>query len=184
MIPKEMVAAMAAELEATNAEIERLTALRDGLQKVIDNYRPQTSEPPQRGVAISSDSDKAPLVSRATSLSNVLGFRNALDAAIADILRGKEDGLHINAIFNKLSEHGIDVPGQTPTNNISSHMSNDKRHFERIGKGVWRLREKSPPTDVPIVNDEWAIIEASEPTNAEGQAAPEFDDELLDDVPF
>ena len=74
------------------------------------------------------------------------GTSNNLRDAMAEILTA-EGPLHRQEIYRRLLSLGMEIPGQSPINNVGAHLSIDSR-FESLGGGIWQLSEPSDEADV------------------------------------
>jgi hypothetical protein len=61
-----------------------------------------------------------------------------MDNAMERIFESDHTYMHPKIMLDKLTEIGIKVPGENPTNNTRSHLSLDDR-FEPVGNGLWGL---------------------------------------------
>lgn len=64
----------------------------------------------------------------------------ALKAAAEEFLRGKTVATTTREILEALNSKGITVPGESPMNNLSAHLSRDSR-FLSWGREGWTLAE-------------------------------------------
>lgn len=77
------------------------------------------------------------------------GTSNNLRDAMAEILAA-EGPLHRQEIHRRLVSMGMEIPGQSPINNVGAHLSIDAR-FESLGGGTWQLVE--PDDESAVVGD-------------------------------
>jgi hypothetical protein len=87
----------------------------------------------------------------ATTFSPSITVFDAPPKSITDAVKGllEKNGVPMKAghIFRSLLEMGIAVPGQKPLNNLSAHLSNDKR-FVSTPQG-WAIRSPSLISERP-----------------------------------
>ena len=68
---------------------------------------------------------------------------------MAEILAA-EGPLHRQEIYGRLVSMGMEIPGQSPINNVGAHLSIDAR-FKSLGGGTWQLVE--PDDESAVVGD-------------------------------
>ncbi|MGB3330965.1 MAG: HTH domain-containing protein [Thermomicrobiales bacterium] len=60
---------------------------------------------------------------------------------IYEVLEEAGEPLHYGIIHDRILARGIEIPGKDTKRNVNAHLSNDQR-FERLGKGIWRLKRE------------------------------------------
>ena len=107
------------KLKQTLVRIERE---RDRLHELSDHFRHVIEYLEEE-----SDSEALPLTPG-----------KEMDNAMERIFESDHTYMHPKIMLDKLTEIGIKVPGENPTNNTRSHLSLDDR-FEPVGNGLWGL---------------------------------------------
>ena len=65
-------------------------------------------------------------------------------AAIRVLIGRGEDGLHRQAILERLEETGVNIRGKKPVHTLGSILSRFSKDFEPCGKGIWRTYWPAP----------------------------------------
>jgi hypothetical protein len=92
--------------------------------------------------------------------------------AIVKVLEGAKEPLHYTDIAEEVAKHALrENLGATPASTVSAYLSSsiktngDKSPFERVSRGVYRLRGHEPkvPTGTPLPVKEVVVDEEDEP---------------------
>jgi hypothetical protein len=154
--------------KVTKALLEELSLLRAKLQqtdiyKEIQILERMIARRHSQGDSVSSDDGSITMVESSTAPRLRPTPISQVKARVIEMLAGSKLPISTKDIFTKLEAASIVVPGDSPQNNLSAHLSRDDT-FVSWGRSGWTLAtEVSPETEA--VEKEVAHYVASLPTH-------------------
>jgi hypothetical protein len=127
-----------AELASLRSQLEELDIVKDiqALERIIRRMKGEASRA-HSGTSV----DKSAVTGRQEAATSVV-----MKDAAERFLRDKVGPLQTKDVLDALTSQGIHVPGESPQNNLSAHLSRDSR-FLSLGRDGWVLAVTVTPNE-------------------------------------
>ncbi|WP_131675416.1 hypothetical protein [Paracoccus marinus] len=135
-------------LEIELAEIEKKLSDLDlyqdykALKRIIRRLRSRDDD--ERPLGSRDDDERLLGRDEAMPMTSTAGNPATMKNAVVEVLKGRASPMATKDIYDWISDHGVEVPGENPTNNLSAHMSRDPR-FLSWGRAGWTLTSAIDP---------------------------------------